>query len=1066
MVPTRRLATRSVTAFVGTVLVLATTIVLGSFGGINYLNERNRLYAELDTSITRAADEGATLLDGPVWNFDRPQIERIIDVQMANPVNDIIVVRVLGGTTAGGPAVYGRMRGPAGESRPLDVTPGAFPPGAIVRQRDIKHADAAIGSLITVSTARTVDATLRHNLLFIVGLIVTLDGVLVLVIYLLIWRQVLDPLRAIEQYAAAVSSDGDAALSLPARSVTPELENLGGSIRSMVETLRERLSKQRAMQMELNDAQRLAKIGSWIWTLDTGELTWSRELYRILEVDPSLSVPPLAERRQQYTDESWLTLQAALDRARATGEGFDLQLEMKTETRRPIWVNTRCEAERDTSGRVTKFRGTLQDITTLKRFEQSLTVHQEHLEETVIRRTWELEIARAQAEAANRAKSEFLANMSHEIRTPMNAVIGLSHLALRTDLTPQQRDYLQKIEAGAAGLLGVLNDVLDLSKIEAGRLALETVPFHLEDVIESAVSMTSLPAEEKNLELLVSRGPDVPTALIGDPLRLSQVLVNLLSNAVKFTERGEIVVSIEPVRLGERTMLRFSVRDTGIGLSPEQQSRLFESFVQGDGSTTRRYGGSGLGLSISRQLVRMMHGEIEVHGAPNAGSTFSFTAEFGVQREPPVPTGEIPIWPGHLCVLVADDNATARAILGGYLREFRFDVKSVTSGEAALATLVTERTTAFTAFDVALLDWQMSGADGIETAARIRGTRELDGVATIVMVSALARESLREPARAAGVGALLVKPITRSALLDAIVTAVGVGRRRRHSDPALPVAAIARPLEGMRILLAEDHEINRQVAREMLEYAGATVEEALNGRQAVALATAATPAFDAVLMDVQMPDVDGYEATRQLRARPRTAGVPIIAMTAHASEAERQRCFEAGMSDHVPKPIDPERLIGAVLRAVAPAARGGVPEPTVRLDLRNPLPTVIDAPSALRRLGGDPRLLSKLLDKFAHDFGSAGVDIRRAVERGDDLAARQTAHALRGVAGNLSIGGVESAASAIEQALRDGDQQRAAAFMDALDEAMDEAMTLVRVPDRLEAVIMNAHVSPRPANAR
>ena len=1068
IVPNRRLATRSVTAFVGTVLVLATTVVLASFGGINYLGERTRLYAELDSSVTRAADQGAVLLDDPVWNLDRQQIERIIDVEMANPVNDMIVVRSLGGGPSGGPVVYGRRRGASRTSILMDSVPATFPPGAIVRQRDIKHAGAKIGTLTSVASASAVDAALRRNLLFVVGLIVTLDGVLVLVIYLLIWRQVLDPLRVVERYATAVSSDADATPSLPTRPLTTELENLSSSIRSMVGTLRQRLTEQRQMQMDLNDAQRLAKIGSWTWSVDTAELTWSRELYRILEFDTSLPVPPLEARRHHYTDESWAQLRAALDRAVATGEGFDLQLAMKTERGRPIWVNTRCEAERDPNGRVTKFRGTLQDITALKRIEQELYLQQEHLEETVIQRTGELELARAQAEAANRAKSEFLANMSHEIRTPMNAVIGLSHLALRTDLTSQQRDYLEKIETGAVGLLGVLNDVLDLSKIEAGRLALEMVPFNLEHVIESAISMTSLKAEEKNIELIVSRAPAVPTALVGDPLRLNQVLVNLLSNAVKFTDRGEVVVSIDHVQVGDgKVTLRFSVRDTGIGLSPEQQSRLFESFVQADGSTTRRYGGSGLGLSISRQLVGMMQGEIEVKSVKDVGSTFSFTAVFGVQQESDVPTEEIPIWPGDLRVLIADDNPTARAILGDYLREFRFDVKSVTSGEAAIATLVAAHESNSEAFDVVLLDWQMHGADGIETATQIRGARHLPGVATIVMVTALGREALREPARAAGVAALLVKPITRSALLDAIVTAVGVGRRRRHSDPARPPVKDPRRLEGVRILVAEDNEINRQVAREILENAGATVQQAFNGRDAVALATIASPAFEAVVMDLQMPEVDGYEATRQLRAHAATANLPIIAMTAHASEAERRRCLDVGMNDHVTKPIDPDHLIGAVLRCIG--ARGGRVATDRPVDVPRdaaPSDAVLDAPSALRRIGGDPKLLSRLLNKFARDFGTAGSDIRHAVDRGELDGARRTAHTLRGVAGNLSMREVESAASAIETALRDGDRDRAVAFVATLDEALARATTLVRAPDRLETFIMNAGAPPRPTHAR
>jgi PAS domain S-box-containing protein len=573
------------------------------------------------------------------------------------------------------------------------------------------------------------------------------------------------------------------------------------------------------------------------------------------------------------------------------------------------WLAWAVHPWRDASGKIGGLIMFTQVITDRKHIEDQLRALNVDLEQRVVARTADLRAAHLAAEAANRAKSSFLANMSHEIRTPMNAVLGLSYLALRTELGPLQRDYLEKIQAGAQGLLGVLNDVLDFSKIEAGHLTLESVSFELERVIESALGVVSLKAEEKGIELLVSLGPDVPGVLVGDPLRLGQVLMNLLSNAVKFTERGEVVLGVTLVgRHSDRATLQFSVRDTGVGIPADQQQRIFDAFTQADGSTTRRFGGSGLGLAISRQLVQLMNGVLTVTSIAGQGSTFTFTADLGMREAGAtlVPRAKVP--PSRVRVMVVDDNPSARQILAVYLRELGFAVSSVDSGEAALEALRSGRRR----YDVVLLDWRMPGADGLEVAARLRSELDPEILPTIIMVTAYGREEIRQRAEAAGIAGFLLKPVSRSSLLDAIMTALGtVGASR----PALPEGEHGL-LTGRRVVLAEDNEINQLVAQGILEGWGMKVEIARDGREAVAL-LGNGQRYDGVLMDLQMPGMDGYQATRLIRSTGHSPGLPIIAMTADAFESERQRCFEAGMDDHVSKPIDPDHLYRVLVRWLA-----------------------------------------------------------------------------------------------------------------------------------------------------
>ena len=676
-------------------------------------------------------------------------------------------------------------------------------------------------------------------------------------------------------------------------------------------------------------------------------------------------------------------------------------------------------------------------------------------------RTKAMQNAMLRAEAATRLKSDFLANMSHEIRTPMNAIIGMSRLALMSDPSPKQRNYLAKILGAGEHLLGIINDILDFSKIEAGKLTLESVPFDLDETLDHLSTLTAIKTDARKVELVFRVERGVPHKLVGDPLRLGQVLINLANNAVKFTEKGEIVVA---VKVAERTaggvVLKFSVSDTGIGMDEEQLARLFQSFSQADSSVTRKYGGTGLGLSISRQLVELMGGTIKVTSTPGVGSRFSFKVRLGI-GEPgsatvPSPAATLQ----QTRVLVVDDSATAREALVEMLGSLGVTAHSASSGEQSL-NMLARAVAAGTPYQIVLMDYMMPGWDGVETIHRIHADPRFTAPPAILMVTACTRETVLQQDGELPLQGFLTKPVGPALLYHSLLQVLRPDLARapaEHTRHALPADALA-ALGGARILLVEDNANNREVAVDFLAAARLQVDIATHGGEAVQMVQLGD--YDLVLMDVQMHEMDGLTATRQIRAMEQYRKLPIIAMTAHAMPEDHARSLAAGMNDHITKPIDPDTLFRTLLKWIDPArlqCRTLPPAPPAAEPPAQPegLPAVegVDWSTALARAGRDHGILQKRMYSFRNEYADGPSQLRAALDGGDWVPVERLAHNLKSSATYLGAAALAQLAEVVEAAIREGHPEY----------CVQDAARMAQVLEAILAGFARA-ASPAPANA-
>ena len=785
----------------------------------------------------------------------------------------------------------------------------------------------------------------------------------------------------------------------------------------------------RRSQSILSRAQAVSRTGHWYLDIPRDHLTWSDETYRIFGLPPGT---PLTLRRFLncvHPDDRDSVIQG-WNKA-LTGSAY--RITHRIQTAQGIrWVEERAELTFDDSDQALDAIGIVQDITERVETTRELEAYRGHLEELVAVRTAELEAAKAAAEGANRAKSAFLSNMSHEIRTPMNAIIGYSHLMRQDPLTPRQIEQLNRLGDSAQHLLQIINDILDLSKIEAEKLTLEARDFEPARVVDHVFNLVADQVQTKELDVLVDLD-HAPERLHGDGIRFGQILLNLVSNAVKFTERGQVAIAAHPLPAppaGESETdtlwLRWTVRDTGIGMTPDQLSRLFRAFEQADGSTTRRYGGTGLGLAISQRLTELMGGRIGVTSQPGEGSTFWLEIPFEPAREPAHADPKLEGLRGRRA-LVIDDHLEARAILLHLLESLGLRAEAVASGSEGLSAVI-EADRSGDPYHLLTIDWKMPDMDGLETVRRLR-TLHLAHRPDLLMVTAYGDQLPDVPG--ADTIRVLAKPVTPSGLHDALVAALQGARDLPVIEtPVSKPTNRAERLRGARLLVVEDNEINQEVILQLLESAGAQVTLAQNGLEALEMVRANT--YDLVLMDVQMPVMDGLEATRAIRAQPEYRELPILAMTANAFESDRRQCIEAGMNDHLAKPIEPKQLTETLAHWLPcgldgtenarPASRADTDDATSTMSLvdRQALESIpgLDLEQGLKPLRGNLGVYLNLLGRFLDQHCEVASQLIEDQARGDLASLERDAHRLKGTAATLGAHVLRDLAYTLEQAAR------------------------------------------------